>query len=73
MMGETKNPAHRIALAFAIMKKKRPSSQPKVGVAPLDGKTPLFGSPAASLCWPVALRPQVTLGLSFRKSYFVNY
>jgi len=47
--------------------KKRPSLKPKTGVT-LQLQPIPFGSPAASVCWPVALRLQVTLGLPFRRS-----
>jgi len=44
-MGQTINSVHQTTRAFAIMKKKRPSSEPKVGVAPINGKTPSFRQP----------------------------
>jgi hypothetical protein len=52
LTGRAIGAAHQATRAFALVKKKRPSSEPKVGVAPIDGKTPSFRQPGCQFTGP---------------------
>ena len=51
--------------------KKTPIFSVEDGRSSKMGTTPLFGNPATSYYRPVALRPQVTLGLPLPRSFYV--
>lgn len=55
-------------IEVTFMGRKKPLFLAEEGRHINMGMTPLFGNPANCHCSPVALRPQVTLGLPFRRS-----